>query len=187
MTYIIDTCSLLAFVRYYLPFDKDKKLFDTVKKSVGSKEIVVIDKVLEECRYVGGGIVVNNMPFICESNVVDTENIVALHSRCNFNLIENQFCRKTAIRNLKEESRLKYEAEKNRFVNSADLNIVLLAKKMNEGLLSGDTVVVTEETLSYNDKKYFKKIPEMCNILRIRSLFLPEFLRERYPSAAFIF
>jgi hypothetical protein len=45
MKVIIDTNSLLSLVRYYLPFDKDKILYNFIKNKVQSGEIIIIDKV----------------------------------------------------------------------------------------------------------------------------------------------
>jgi hypothetical protein len=40
-----------------------------------------------------------------------------------------------------------------------------------------EIIVVTEETISNNDNKLFKKIPTMCSALDIKCLTLPELVR----------
>ena len=51
MKVAIDTNSLLSLVRYYLPFDKKSVLFDFIKAKIKDGEIIIIDKILEECEY----------------------------------------------------------------------------------------------------------------------------------------
>jgi len=81
MKYIIDTSSLISLVRYYLPFDKDDKLFNHIKNMVEVGQIIVIDKVVRECGYVSRGIVVNKMPFICLKKSLNTSDVVALQPK----------------------------------------------------------------------------------------------------------
>jgi hypothetical protein len=51
MKVVIDTNSLFSLVRYYLPFDKKGVLFQFIKSKIGNGDIIIIDKVLEECTY----------------------------------------------------------------------------------------------------------------------------------------
>ncbi|TAF96529.1 MAG: hypothetical protein EAZ46_04930 [Runella sp.] len=66
MKVVIDTSSLLSLVRYYLPFDKQKILFETVKTKIANGEILVIDKIIEECRYISKGIVLDALSFLSD-------------------------------------------------------------------------------------------------------------------------
>lgn len=52
MKVVIDTNSLLSLVRYYLPFDKNSVLFSFIKEKFSTGEIIIIDKILEECEYI---------------------------------------------------------------------------------------------------------------------------------------
>ena len=70
MTVVIDTSSLISLVRYYLPFDKDGKLVETIQSKVVSGEIVVLDKVIEECKYFSGGRVVSKLPFLLDKKPI---------------------------------------------------------------------------------------------------------------------
>ena len=51
MKVAIDTSSLLSLVKYYLFLDKDDRLYDFIKLKIENKEIIILDKVEEECRY----------------------------------------------------------------------------------------------------------------------------------------
>lgn len=64
MKVVLDTNSLLSLVRYYLPFDKSGVLFNLIKNKILKGEIIIIDKVLEECEYVSKGIVISTLPFL---------------------------------------------------------------------------------------------------------------------------
>ena len=57
MIVVIDSSSLVSLSRYYLPFDKNQTLHDFIKLKIESGEIVVIDKVLDECKYISKGTV----------------------------------------------------------------------------------------------------------------------------------
>jgi hypothetical protein len=60
MKVVIDTNSLLSLVRYYLPFDKKGVLFQFIKSKIENGDIIIIDKVLEECTYNSKGLVLPN-------------------------------------------------------------------------------------------------------------------------------
>ncbi len=48
MRAVIDTTSLVSFVRYYLPFHKVDKLKKLLEKKFNSGELIVLDKVYDE-------------------------------------------------------------------------------------------------------------------------------------------
>ena len=64
MKVIIDTNSLLSLVRYYLPFDKHKILYNFIKDKIQSGEIIIIDKVHEQCSYISKGIILSKLDFL---------------------------------------------------------------------------------------------------------------------------
>ena len=64
MKVVIDTNSLLSLVRYYLPFDKKGVLFQFFKKKIEIGEIIIIDKVLQECTYNSKGIILTTLDYI---------------------------------------------------------------------------------------------------------------------------
>lgn len=66
MKVVIDTNSLLSLVRYYLPFDKKGVLFQFIKSKIENGDIIIIDKVLEECSYNSKGLFLEKLPYLTE-------------------------------------------------------------------------------------------------------------------------
>ena len=69
MKVVIDTNSLLSLVRYYLPFDKKGILFQFFKKKIKIGEIIIIDKVLQECTYNSKGIVLTTLNYLNDADM----------------------------------------------------------------------------------------------------------------------
>jgi len=69
MKVVIDTSSLLALVRYYLPFDDNSTLFNLIKSKIANKEIIVIDKVVEESKFVTKGIILEKLEYLKERKI----------------------------------------------------------------------------------------------------------------------
>ena len=170
MKVVIDTSSMMSLVRYYLPFDKKVKLFELILSKVKSGEIILLDKVVDECQYVASGVIVSKLPFISEKkNQHKTTDF--LPNKAFFNMLENQFVNSAIRRNLTDTQ---FESQKSTFLDSADAKILLYSIFKNK---SGDEiVVVTEESTTSNDNKSFKKIPAICEILGIKCMNLPELL-----------
>jgi hypothetical protein len=59
MKIVIDTNSLLSLVRYYLPFDNENHLIDFFKNKIANGNIVIIDKVYQQCQYQEKGLVLD--------------------------------------------------------------------------------------------------------------------------------
>ncbi len=57
MRVVIDTSSLVGLVRYYLPFDKKGFLFEVIKSKFSSGEIILLDAVYEESKFVSRKII----------------------------------------------------------------------------------------------------------------------------------
>ena len=79
MNYLIDTCSLVNLVRYYLPFDAEKKLYDCFKKQYERQEFILLPEVYKECSWGSQKVVTNSLDFlenlkktpaICKSAVI---------------------------------------------------------------------------------------------------------------------
>jgi hypothetical protein len=180
MKVVIDTSSLIALVRYYLPFDKDDSLKNFIQKKVERKEVIVIDKVHEESKYVAQGIVVKQLDFIkIKGNTVKTTNLLPYPKF--FNIVDNQLCNQT-IKKLKGFNETEYEKQKNEYLDSADGKLILycLTEKKQSILLDGKIILVTEETSTENDNKLFKKLPECCRVLEIENCNLPTLLENYY-------
>jgi hypothetical protein len=171
MKIVIDTSSLLSLVRYYLPFDRDSKLIQTIQTQVESGKIIILDKVAEESMYLAGGIILEALPFLCnKKNQTKTSELFP--NKSFFNMLENQFMNAAIRRKLSD---IEFESRKSIFLESADSKILLYA--INQKKLSSEIVVVTEETPNNNDNKAFKKIPSICQILEIECIHLPNLIQ----------
>ncbi|NOZ34732.1 MAG: DUF4411 family protein [Chlorobi bacterium] len=156
MKVVIDTSSLLALVRYYLPFDNDGTLFDLIKNKITNKEIIIIDKVAKESKFVSKGIILEKLEYLKKKEVrVSTVDI--LPTKRFYNQLENQFVYGVAKNRLNEAE---YEKMKEDFLESADAKLILYALKYNKenDMFKDDKIIiVTEETSAENDNKFIKK------------------------------
>ncbi|MFA7361529.1 MAG: DUF4411 domain-containing protein [Candidatus Kapaibacterium sp.] len=175
MKIIIDTSSLLSLVRYYLPFDKDGVLYDYIKLKYESGEIIVLDRVFDECIRVAGGLVLKKLLYLKDKKLhYNTTNI--LPDNNFFDLLESKFLN-PGIKNILPPA--EFENRKNNYLNlEADSKIILLSLKHKEADNLDNLSIVSEETPSNNDKKPFKKIPAICNILYLDFMTLPELLNK---------
>lgn len=180
MKVVIDTNSLLSLVRYYLPFDKKSVLFQFFKKKIEIGEIIIIDKVLEECTYNSKGIVISTLNYLNEKEFLKaakvpfkTDSLLAPSPAKFLRQVESQFVN-TIVRKQRKLTDTEFENQKNTFLNNADMKQIILCLNLQK---DGEKVVlVTEETESSNDNKLFKKIPAICKELNIDTLTLPELI-----------
>lgn len=176
MRAVIDTTSLVSFVRYYLPFDKGDKLKKLFEKKFNSGEIIVLDKVYEEAKYVAKGIVIKELGFLSKSTrVVNTQ--VLLPQPKLFRRLENELCYRAQRHKL---TQTEYDVEQNKYLESADAKLILFCEKDKNSLELDRPILVTEETKSENDNKLFKKLPEICFILNIDNCNLPTLLKDHF-------
>lgn len=174
MIAILDTSSLLAFVRYYLPFDKSDTLKNFLKDKFENGEIIILDKVVEESKGIAKGVILTELGFIEKSKkVFNTSNL--LPSKKFFNLMENQFCDKTIMK-LKDIDDVAFEIEKSNYLKSPDANLIIYAMSLK----SNTPIIVTEETRSANDNKLFKKIPTNCSEVNIECCTLPQLFKNHF-------
>lgn len=174
MNAIIDTSSLLAFVRYYLPFDKSGTFKELFQSKFENSEIIILDKVFDESKYISQGIIIKELEFIDNKKKhIDTSNLIP--SKKFFNLLENQFCNKDIVR-LKGITEVEFEQEKTRYLKTPDANLLLYSLSIKDS----NPIVVTEETKTINDNKIFKKIPENCKEIDIQCCSLPKLLKEYF-------
>ncbi|MBN2893188.1 MAG: DUF4411 family protein [Bacteroidales bacterium] len=185
MTVVIDTNSLLSLVRYYLPFDKNSVLFDFIKSKIQSGEIIIIDKVLEECTYNSKGIVLKKLDYLADKSFLKkykipykTGTLIAPSPAKFLRQIDNQFVN-TIVRKQSKLTDVEYENQKNHFLENADMKLIILCLNLKRDSIFTDVILVTEETEVSNDNKLFKKIPAICKELSIETLTLPELL-EKY-------
>lgn len=174
MKVVIDTSSLLSLVRYYLPFDKKTILYELIKSKIAIGEILVIDKIIEECEYVSKGIVLTTLTFLTDKAFnkkyklpLNTEFILPPTPIKFYRQVDNQFVNGVQKNRLTETQ---YDSVKNDFMNSADMKLILTSLKLKKDFPAEEVFLVTEETEVSNDNKVFKKIPEICSQLRIETI-----------------
>jgi hypothetical protein len=178
MKVVIDTNSLLSLVRYYLPFDKNGVLFKFFRNKIEKGEIIIIDKVFEECKYTSKGIVLTALGFLSDKAFLKsaktpfkTDSLLVPDTKQFFHQLNSVFANNPIKRKLTE---VEFENQKNSFMESADMKQIILCLNL---ISDGEKVVlVTEETESSNDNKLFKKIPAICKVLEIKTMTLPELI-----------
>lgn len=175
MKVVIDTSSLLSLVRYYLPFDKQKVLFEIIKTKIANGEILVIDKIIDECEYTSKGIVLTTFSFLIDKQFnkthklpLNTEFILPPAPAKFYRMVDNNFVVDSQKARLKNEAQ--YDSLKNDFMNSADMKMILTSLNLKIKNPTEDIYIVTEETEQSNDNKLFKKIPAICTQLDIQTL-----------------
>lgn len=177
MNAIMDTSSLLAFVRYYLPFDRSGAFKTLLESKFKNGQIIILDKIISEAKYISQGIILKELEFLNDKTKhINTGSLVP-NTRF-FNLLENQFCNKDIVR-LKDISDVEFEQEKKSYLASPDANLILYSLSIK----SNNPIIVTEETKSSNDSKIFKKIPENCKAIGIECCTLPILLKEHFQVA----
>lgn len=176
MKILIDTSSWLALVRYYLPFDEVEVFPIFLQNKLSTNDLIVIDKVQQECSFISQGIVVESIDILKDKkNLTKTDFLIP--SKKFYNQLENNFCISAQKRKLTDTQ---FDNAKENFLKSADAKIVLQAIEL-KNKENMDVVVVTEETKTSNDNKVFKKIPAICKMLDINCITLPQLI-EKFDS-----
>jgi len=175
---VLDTSSLLSLVRYYIPFDNEQVLFDFVKSKLLVGDVILIDKVLDECKYIAKRIVLKQLFFLDDKQFLQssgipykTESLLAPSPGKFLRMVDDQFAISAKKANL---SVAQYDVQKNRYLLSADIKQIILCLNLMEN--HENVVIVSEESRASNDSKLFKKIPAICDILGIKSMTLPALL-----------
>lgn len=174
MKVVIDTSSLLSLVRYYLPFDKHKILFEILKAKIANREVLVIDKVIDECAYTSKGIVLEILSFLTDKAFnkthklpLNTEFILPPAPSKFYRMVDNNFVVAVQRARLNETQ---YDSVKNDFMNSADMKMILTSLNLKKDNPLEEIFLVTEETEVSNDNKVFKKIPAICSQLDLQTI-----------------
>ncbi|MGB5023873.1 MAG: DUF4411 family protein [Saprospiraceae bacterium] len=182
MKVAIDTNSLLSLVRYYLPFDKKSILFNFIKNKIELGEIIIIDKILEECEYTAKGLALSSLDYLTEKVFlkahkipVNTDFILPPAPVKFLRQVENQFVNGVQKNRL---TAVEFENRKNDFMNSADMKLILFCLNLKKDNPDDDIFLITEETEDSNDSKVFKKIPAICKMLELDTLTLPEMIEK---------
>ncbi len=144
MKVVIDTNSLLALVRYYLPFDKDGNLKSLIKNKIDSGEIIILDKVIEESKRVAKGLIIEKLEFLKAKNIqYKTQDL--LPNQKFFNQLENSLCYGSQKNRLSE---IEFDKLKEDYLNSADVKLILFCLQDKNTLELDNPVLITEETSS---------------------------------------
>ena len=173
MKYLFDTSSLLALARYYIPFDKERNLYEWLRGKYDSKEMVLLDAIIEESKYVAHNIIQKTFPFLFVNNylIINTTDLLPCNTKRFDNLVNNNF----AISSLTRNNKVDFSILKQNFLNSGDGKIVLYAYNCIQNG-QNDFYIVTEETRYSNDNKPFKKIPSICEIINAPCLSVVDLL-----------
>lgn len=178
MNAIIDSSSLLAFVRYYLPFDKNTVLKNLLKEKFESGELVVIDKVYDEIKFQSKGVILKELEFLGDKKKHKKTTEIYPNKKF-FNMLENQYSNKAIIK-AKGISDVAFEIEKTKFLDSADCRLILYALSHQDELEIVKPLIVTEESRTNNDGKLFKKIPDICELSGISHCTLQTLLKDYF-------
>jgi hypothetical protein len=138
MRIVIDTSSLSALVRYYLPFDKDDLLKMFIRGKIDAGEIIILDKVVEEAKYQGQGIVLKVLDFLNQKSIQTKSNELLPYTKF-FNMLENQFCVHVQRKKISD---IEFEIKKKEYLESADAKLILYCLK-DKGLLEIDNCNLT--------------------------------------------
>jgi hypothetical protein len=183
MKVVIDTSSLLSLVRYYLPFDKNSVLFNFIKAKIEKGEIIIIDKVLEECSYTSQGLVIQTLSYLADRSFLKrskqpfkTDSLIAPSPAKFLRQVDHQFVN-TVVLKQRKLTDVEYENQKNHFMIDADMKQILLCLNLTKNDIFEEVIIVSEESESSNDNKLFKKIPAICKELDIKTLTLPQLLK----------
>lgn len=171
MKAVIDTSSLVSLVRYFIPFDKEGKLKTFLEENIRSGKIIVLEQVAEECKRQGKGQVIEAFPFVVKPKY-KTSVAGIKPNKAIYNLINHNFIN-ASVKALLPEA--EYQLVRNQFIASADFAMMLYAYSIKD---KENVVIVTEETGYSNDGKPFKKIPDICSIIGVKTQNFPSFLLE---------
>ncbi len=182
MKVVIDTNSLLSLVRYYLPFDNKLVLSNYIKDKIEQGEIIIIDKVFEQCQYNSREIVLEKLSYLKDKSFQKlsklpyrTDSLLAPSPAKFLRQIDNQFVN-TIILKQRKFTEVEYENQKNHFLEDADMKMIILCLNLIKDSSNEEIILVTEESETSNDNKLFKKNPAICKELNITTMTLPELL-----------
>jgi hypothetical protein len=178
MNAILDTSSLLAMVRYYVPFDKENHFRDFLKEAIEKEKFFIIDKVFDEAKYQSKGIILKELSFIegLKKKIIKTGDLLPTPRFSN--RLDNDFCNQEVK---KEVTPAEFGRRKEVFLENADLKMILYAIEIK----GKNPIIVTEETSNANDNKQFKKIPDICKQAEINCCSAPV-LFEKYFELNFL-
>lgn len=157
---------------------KEEFYFNSKKSKLENGDIIIIDKVLDECKFNSKGIVLEKLPYLTDKRFLKsakvpykTDSLLVPNTKQFFHQLNRVFVNTPIRRKLTD---VEFENQKNSFIESADMKQVILS--LNLKIKGEQVILATEETESSNDNKLFKKIPAICKELEIETLTLPELI-----------
>jgi hypothetical protein len=188
MIALFDTSSFDVLAKCYYPFDQTEfVLRDFFIDGFKQQQILTSDKVIEECQRLKKGSILTHLNFLLDTSIckpIYSHLLQPTITKKISNLVNNQFLNKGVL-GFRDLSETELETEKQGFVNGTDFNLVLAA---NQFLIQGRLVcIVTEESKTENDGKLYKKIPNLCVPLGIKTMTLPEWLQNQNLTCHFSF
>lgn len=167
---IIDTSSLVAIARYYLSIKDEAILLRFLENKFRSGELVLLDTIHSEANRTQRGLAVSRMSFLNDADIrVRDAELVPSAPRKFSDQMDNNFCVPLKRRMLDDET---YAIQKDQYLQSGDGKIIVYA--LNN--ISKSPIVITEETPQSNDGKLFRKIPTICDFLKISHMSVAEWL-----------
>ena len=167
---IIDTSSLVAIARYYLPIKDEVKLLRFIESKFRSGELILLSSIHVEASRTQKGIAVELMGFLNDHKLRFNDSDLTPPAPRKFsNQLDHNFCVPLQKKKLSSEA---YSLQKEQYMSTGDARMLLYAlNNMDKG-----PVIITEETMLSNDGKLFKKLPAICEILEIPHMTVAEWL-----------
>lgn len=167
---IIDTSSLVAIARYYLPIKDEVKLLRFIESKFRSGELVMLSSIHLEASRTQKGIAIELMDFLNDNDLrLNDSDLMPPAPRKFSNQLDNNLCVPLQKKKLSSEA---YSLQKAQYMSTGDAKMLLYA--LNN--MDKEPVIITEETMLSNDGKLFKKLPAICEILEIPHMTVAEWL-----------
>ena len=167
---IIDTSSLVAIARYYLPIKDEVKLLHFIESKFRSGELVLLSTIFVEASRTQKGIALELMEFLNEDGLrFNDSDLIPPSVRKFSNQLDNNLCVPLQKKKLSDEM---YALQKAEYMTTGDAKMLFYALHNKDK----EPVIITEETKLSNDGKLFKKLPAICDFLEIKHMTVAEWL-----------
>ena len=94
-----------------------------------------------------------------------------------YNMLDNSFVNMAVRRFTLRNDEVEYQNARETYLRSADCALIVYADQQRDGYFE-PIQILTEETLSQNDNKLFRKIPFICNVLGIPTIDMVQYLKQ---------
>lgn len=167
---IIDTSSLVAIARYYLPIKNEVKLLRFIESKFRRGDLIFLSSIYSETSRTQKGIALELMEFLNEHELhFNDSNLLPPAPKKFSNQLDNNLCVTLLKNRLSVEE---YSLQKSQYMSTGDAKLIFYA--LNN--MDKKPVIITEETKFSNDGKLFKKLPAICDILGIHHMTVAEWL-----------